>query len=267
MKKNLLKILLCFCMVPVIMGGCGSDTKATLTDGTVTIEEDQTTKESVEKSTEDVTEESTKEPVEEPTKEPVEEPAKDWFEEQGLVITPQGNFTFTTMAYDDSRNDVDTFEVKADAVITETTDGVEDGYKEVTMVCNMDFSASDEWGQWSWIAAFDRYTGTVFAFDSSTQHTGYGEASSREGFVTIVNGDDSYEVSVSYGGVNNYPNIASTATVICPIDYDGVAFQTGYWDGELAAIYGAIDLAARLYTLDELPAYGDGYYYFSYSNE
>ena len=92
-------------MATVIMGGCGNDTKATLADGTVTIEENQTTEESVEKSTEDVTEESTKEPVEESTEEPVEEPAKDWFTEHELVITPQGNFTFTTMACDDSWND------------------------------------------------------------------------------------------------------------------------------------------------------------------
>ena len=263
MKKNLLKILSCFCMATVIMGGCGNNTKATLADGTVTIEEDQTTKESVEESTEDIT----KEPVEESVEEPVEEPAKDWFAEHGLVITPQGDFTFTTMGYDDSWNDVDTFEVKADAVITETTDGVEDGYKAVTMVWNIDVSASDEWGFWYWALSFDRYTGTVFAFDSSTQYTDYGETSSREGFVTIVNGEESYDVSVIDEDVNNYPIITKTITVTCPVDYDGVVFYIGYCDSEIDAAYGAIDLTARLYTLDEMPAYGDGYYYFSYSNE
>lgn len=277
MKKNLLKILSCFCMATVIMGGCGSDTKATLADGTVAIEEDQTTEESIEKSTEDVAEEPTKESVEEPTEEPieesaeesVEEPAKDWFAEHGLVITPQGDFTFTTMAYDDSKNDAATIEVITDAVITETTDGVEDGYKEVTMVWNMDLSATNGLGLRGcrlWTSALDRYTGIVFTFDSSTTTIEMNEGH-KEGFVTIVNGDESYDVSVSYENAANYPYITSTATVICPTDYDGVVFQIGYNDLELKEVNQTIDYTARLYTLDELPYFGERYYYFSYSNK
>ena len=274
MKKMVLKILLSFCMAVVVMGGCGSDTEATLADGTVTIGEDQTTEgtpeKPIEESAENVTEESKEEPIEESAKEPVEEPAKDWFEEQELVITPQGDFTFTAMAYDDSKNDADTFEVIADAVIIETTDGVEDGYKEIAIVWNMDMSPIVGLGFRGFrfnSLAFDRYTGIAFVFDSSVTTTNLGETSHKEGFVTIVNGDESYDVSVTNESVNNYPYITSTMTVICPVDYDGVVFQIGYDDLELREANQAIDYTARLYTLDELPYFGEGYYYFSYSNK
>lgn len=269
-------------MTAVILSGCSSDTKATLADDTVTIEEEQpaeeVTDESVEESVEETAEETEEEPVEETAEEPEEEPAKDWFEEHELVITPQGDFTFTTMAYgldsNDNKEDVGTYEVIADAVIMETTDGVEDGYKEVTMVCNRDGSGCEDvyrnagydyGGFWSWSSAFDRYTGTSFEFDSSITYTSAGETSQKEGFVTIVNGDESYDVSISFETVNNWPDITRTITVTCPVDYDGVVFQIGYNDQEKIAE--EIDFTARLYTIDELPHYGDGYYYFSYSDE
>lgn len=270
-------------MTAVMLSGCSSDTKATLADDTVTIEEEQPAEEVAEESIEETAEEVEEEPVEETAEEPEEEPAKDWFEEHELVITPQGDFTFTTMAYvfdsNDNKEVVGTFEVIADAEITETTDGVEDGYKEVTMVWNCDMSGCEDVGRnagygveygtgyWSWSSAFDRYTGTSFEFDSSTTYTNVGETSQKEGFVTIVNGDESYDVSISFETVNNAPDITRTITVTCPVDYDGVVFQIGYNDQELHAANQEIDYTARLYTIDELPYYGDGYYYFSYSDE
>ena len=263
MKKDLRIILLCFCMTMVAISGCGNNTELNLEDNNVTIEENQPTEE----PTEEPTETPAKEPVEEPTEEPEEEPAKDWFGEQGLVITPQGSFTFTTRAYNESRIDTDTFEVNAYATISESTKGVEEGYKEVTIVWDMDFSATDEFGQWYSALAFDRYTGTAFAFDSETQLTVDGETSIREGFVTIVNGDESYDVSILSENTGYFPNIFKIITVTCPVDYDGVVFYIGYWDREMNTASAELNFTERLYTIDELPAYGDGYYYFSYSNE
>lgn len=261
MKKNLLKILLCASMLTVTIVGCGSSTEATIENDTVTLAEE----EPAEEPTEEIAEETTEEPAEESAEaeEPMEEPAKDWFGEHGLVITPQGDFTFTTMGCDDSYNDVKPFEVKANAAVSETTDGVEDGYKKVTMVWNIDASAVDGTGYNHWESAFDRYTGISFEADSSVMEGTY----HWEGFFTIVNGDESYDVSIATEVISDYPKSTDTLTVTCPVDYDGVVFQIGYWDQELREANQAIDYTARLYTIDELPAYGNGYHYFSYSDE
>lgn len=280
--RKYLTILSVSLMTAVMLSGCSSDTKTTLADDTVTIEEEQPAEEVIEESVEE-TVEPEEEPVEETAEEPEEEPAKDWFKEHELVITPQGDFAFTTMAYvfdsNDNKEDVGTFEVIADAVIMETTDGVEDGYKEVTMVWNCDMSGCEDVGKNAgygavygtgyrdWFSAFDRYTGTSFEFDSLYITTYIDETSQKEGFVTIVNGDESYDVSISFETVNNWPDITDMITVTCPVDYDGVVFQIGYNDLELRAANQEIDYTARLYTIDELPYYGEGYYYFSYSDE
>lgn len=202
---------------------------------------------------------------------PQEEPAGDWFDRQGLVITPQGDFTYLTGAQNISGEDVGSFEVKANAVITETTDGVEPGYKKVSIVCANDIggyvNVPNATGYYVWRTAFDRYTGIAFEFDSSVSYTDFGQSTQKEGFVTIVNGDDSYDVSIAFEWVNNDPVMTGIATVTCPVDYDGVVFQVGYSDAKLVDANSRIDYRARLYTLDELPFYGDNYYYFSCANQ
>lgn len=263
MKKRMLSVLLGTALICTMLSGC-ANANPTMADGTVSVEE-STTEES---SSETVVVESTPESIEEPEPEP--EPLT-WFDEHGLVITPQGDFTYVTMARDANYVDLDTFEVKANAVITENTEGVEDGYKEVILVYTRDASAvydiAGSNGLKNWGSAFDRYTGTSFEFDSETTYTVEGETDHKDGFVTIVNGDTSYDVSISFDGTNEYPKFTDTITVTCPIDYDGVVFQIGYSDSKLTEANQAIDYTARLYTIDELPYFGDGYYYFSYTNK
>lgn len=178
------------------------------------------------------------------------------------------------MAYNPSNNeDVGTFEVSGNVVITESTDGVEEGYKEVKMVSIEDVNANTSYrvegrvGYRNWHSAFDRYTGTSFEFDPISPPLYPGQSENKEGFATIVNGDTSYNVSISFGSVNEGPIITSTVTVTCPVNYDGVVFQIGYFDQASVDTFGAIDFAERLYTIDELPNFGDENYYFSYSNE
>lgn len=268
MKNKVLSFLICFCLMAGVMSGCGNGTNATLADATVTIEENQTTEEPTEGSIEG----SVEEPTEETAEEPVKEPAKVWFEEHELVITPQGDFTFTTMADDEDCVPKGTFEVKANVSISETTDGVMDGYKEVTMVCTLDVSAADDvvgaTAYWDQCSAFDRYTGISFSSNEGIDDLlAFGEDRTDETFLTIVNGDNSYDVSFFTEKINGYPVATRIITVTCPVDYDGVVFQVGYCDAELNEAEKALDDTERLYTIDELPYYGDGYYYFSYSNE
>lgn len=270
MKKKLLSILLCCGLAAATLSGCGEE-DATIENGTVNIEGTPSTEESANNSTEGTTSNSAEETTEETTEEePEEEPARDWFEEHGLVITPQGEFTYNKMARDASGEDLQLFPVKANAVITESTDGVEDGYKIVTVTWVGDISAYNEVANadtsWHWVSAFDRYTGVSFEFDATSSFNSYGESSNKEGFVTIVNGDESYDVSIEFGSANNFPYSTDTIAVTCPVDYDGVVFYIGPSSKKMQEENMMIDYGARLYTIDELPAYGDGYYFFSYSN-
>lgn len=238
----------------IMLTGCGStsDTNIQVTEGKKT-EDTLAAEEQDQQATEDLESE--------------EEEEVSWFDSQGLTITPQGEFTYTTMSVDIDDNDVETFDVPSKVVITETTEGVEEGYKKVVAVFYEDVVASPEVSYWNYISAFDRYTGTSFEFDTDTVYTETEDEVLNEGFVTIGNGEESYNISMNIEGVNNFPDIEETITVICPTDYDGVVFQIGYCDSEMIIEYAEMDMAARLYTIDEFPFYGEGYYYFSFNNK
>lgn len=252
--RKLISLFLSVLVMAVMMIGCGSvaDTNMQGTE-----EEKKQVTETSEKEDQQPAEDS----------ESKTEDTVSWFESQGLTITPQGEFTYTTMSVDLDDNDSETFDVLTKVVITETTDGVEDGYKKVTAVFTEDVSASPEASYWNYISAFDRYTGTSFEFDTETAYTESEDTIAKEDFVTISNGDKSYDVSIKFEGVNFFPDMEETVTVICPVDYDGTVFQIGYCDSKQIEEQDKIDLSERLYTIDEFPYYGEGYYYFSYNNK
>lgn len=252
--RKLISLFLSVLVMAVMMSGCGSvaDTNMQGTE-----EEKKQVTETSEKEDQQPAEDS-----ESKTEDPIS-----WFESQGLTITPQGEFTYMTMSVDLDDNDAGTFDVLTKVVITETTDGVEDGYKKVTAVFTEDVSASPEASYWNYISAFDRYTGTSFEFDTETAYTESEDTVAKEDFVIISNGDKSYDVSIKFEGVNFFPDMEETVTVICPVDYDGTVFQIGYCDSKQIEEQDKIDLSERLYTIDEFPFYGEGYYYFSYNNE
>lgn len=253
MRKRLPALALCFCAVAaMMMTGCGGAPQSSSLDGGAAVGREQAPGEAPEP----------------PEAEP-EQPAGDWFSRHGLTITPQGDFTFSTMAYDADNQDMGTFPVRSNAVVTETTDGVEPGYKQVTAVFTNDYSVivPGSVGSRGWQSAFDRYTGTSFEFDAAAIDTIPGLAGQREGAVTIVNGEESYDISVAFESANDLPTVTHTITVTCPADYDGAVFQIGYGDAFMRERNSRIDYGARLYTIDELPYFGNGYYYFSYSDE
>ena len=279
MKKKVLAILLCGCIAASALSGCGEDPEVTIDNGTVNIEEtpgeSKNDPPAEDDSSEETTEETKEDPAEATEDETKEEneaaPASDWFTEHGLTITPQGDFTYNTFAVDAFWEDLELFPVKSTVTVTETTEGVEEGYKIVTATWHDDVSAGYDVagsnGGMYWKSAFDRYTGISFEFDSSTNYTNQGEGYTKEGFITIVHGDESYDVSVAFGSEDNYPYYTRTVAVTCPVDYDGAVFYIGPWSSAKAEENNQIDYLERLYTIDELPAYGDGYYFFSYSNK
>lgn len=157
------------------------------------------------------------------------------------------------------------FIADVNVTISETTVDVTEGYKKVTAAFDIDVSNCTGGGVLYWCSAFDRYTGTSFEFDSAVNQQ-LDTPAAQEGFVTIQDGDETYDVSVEFMAEGKGGHINQTITVTCPTDYEGAMFQLGKASLEQLAKNAEIDYASRLYTIDELPFMGDGYRYFTMAN-
>lgn len=268
------KIILLILLVLVVLGGGIFLVKSLLIKDDDTVEEETEEEETSEEETE--TEEETEEATEEETEEAA---TTDWFDDNGLSATSAGSFTFDTMM-NDGEDDTDETEVSAKVTITQTTENAPDGYKIVTATFIYDVSDSD--GEQGILAdgAFDRYTGTYFGFeneqpetedededdDDSSSNGNSKEEESREGFVKITNGSDDYYIAVVSDQKTEEPMITKTISIICPNDYDGAVFFSGYSSLEMDKDLKELDPAERLYTFDELPFMDNGHdcYYFIY---
>lgn len=275
MKKKFLTLIVTAAVSVCVLAGCGSSAERVDGDNVAIVEADDAADMEnvgeVSNETEDTSLETEPEKTEtlEEVKESEPEPT-DWLEANGIIISSQGDFQCNLYGFDyDTSEATGDFWADVNVVISETTDGVDDGFKKVSAVFTQDMSNNTGNGYDKWISAFDRYTGTSFEFDSSmgTLFTQKGQQTADEGFATIQNGDEYYDVSLAFKVDNQYPIIYDTLTVTCPVDYDGTVFQIGYSSPELAEKDSQIDYSARLYTIDELPHYGDGYLYFTMSND
>ncbi len=242
--------------------------KSLLKDSDDTVEEETEEEETSEE------EEETEEETEEATEEETEEAATtDWFDDNDLTASSTGSFTFDTMM-NDGEDDTDEMEVSAKVTINQTTENAPDGYKIVTATFIYDVSDSD--GEKGILAdgAFDRYTGTYFGFeneqpeseDEDEDDSDSKNEESREGFVKITNGSDDYYIAVVSDQKTEEPMITKTISIICPNDYDGAVFFSGYSSLDLDKDLKELDPAERLYTFDELPFMDNGHdcYYFVY---
>lgn len=257
--KNRVLVLLVSLMALTLLAGCGKQAERVDSENVVLEEETQEEEEPV------VEPEQVEEPVVEPEPEP--EPA-DFLEAHGITITPQGDCKVTIWTGEsDNVTFVSDYDAPVNVVISETTEGADEGFKKVSALFTMDLSNKSDNSIRSWASAFDRYTGISFEFDNSVTYTNPGDHVTKEGYVTIQNGDEYYDVSIEFSTDYQAPIAYRTITVICPIDYDGCVFQIGYDSPELVEQNSQIDYSARLYTIDELPYYGDGYLYFTMSNE
>lgn len=191
-----------------------------------------------------------------------------WSAKQGIAVTPQGDCQVEIGGYDSKSGEItDDFMADVKVAVSESTVNVTDGYKKVSAVFTIDASNCSGDGVLFWCSAFDRYTGTSFEFDSAVNEQLNGEHTTQDGFVTIQNGNDSYDISVEFMTENEGVLITKTVTVTCPTDYDGVMFQFGKDSLEQMTKNAEIDYAARLYTIDELPYYGGDYLYFTTTDD
>ncbi len=231
-------------------------------DGDTIEEETKESEEETEEKTEEVTEEETEEETEK------EEATTDWFDENGLVLSdPADSFSFKTMI-NDGEEDTEEVEVSSKVTITESTENqnLQDGYKTVTATFVYDISKSD--GERGIIAdgAFDRYTGTYFGFENDQPEAEDDNKADIDGYVRITNGSDHYDVLIKTDQEVNAPIIKKTITVVCPTDYDGTVFYTGYDSLTLNNKRNKLDFAEKLYTFDDLPFMDDDkeIFYFAY---
>ncbi|MCR5773444.1 MAG: hypothetical protein K6G42_00020, partial [Lachnospiraceae bacterium] len=231
----------------------------------------------VEPDTEDIKEEPVKEEPQdggvkdEPTKEEIkEEPSKeekgDWFEAHNLKLTPQGDFSFHTMLYEKDKGDLGEMWLPGTVKITENTNDVPAGYKNVVAYFELSVAHMDNMENRApnhWITAFDKKTGICFETDDENP------AKDENGFVTIDGADGSFKekVKFEYGWKDNGTIRQARATVTVPSDYEDTVFQIGYGSTELAEESDrTIDLKSRLYRIDELLFFdtnGHEYLYFA----
>lgn len=191
-----------------------------------------------------------------------------WSTKQGIAVTPQGDFQVEMGGYDAASGEITgDFTADVKVSISETTEGVADGFKKVSAVFAIDASQCTGDGILFWCSVFDRYTGTSFEFDSAVNEQLDAEHTAQDGFVTIQNGDESYDVSVEFMTEGEGYHVTKTVAVTCPADYEGVMFQIGKDSLEQMVKNSEIDYAARLYRIDELPYYGEGYLYFTKTDD
>lgn len=191
-----------------------------------------------------------------------------WSAKQGIIVTPQGDCQVEMGGYDAASGEI-TGDFMADVKvsISETTEGTAEGFKKVSAVFSIDAGNCTGDGILFWCSAFDRYTGTSFEFDSAVNQQLDGEHTAQDGFVTIQNGDEFYDVSVEFMTEGEGYQVTKTVAVTCPADYEGAMFQIGKDSLEQMMKNSEINYAERLYTIDELPYYGEGYLYFTKSDD
>lgn len=266
--KNRVLVLLVSLMALTLLAGCGGKKAEMVDSGTVVLEDD--TQE--EETQEEVEPEQVEEPVVEPEPEP--EPVE-WIEDHGLTISPQGEYQVTYASVDvgtEPYTFVSDFDATMTVTITETTEGVEEGFKKVTALIVTDLSNITPGLAMIYSAsAFDRYTGISFDYnedgDATLLETAAGESVTEESYITIQYGDESYAVSMEQTDDNQYPLVYFTRSVICPVDYEGTVFYVAYLSLEAVELNEQID-CSELHTLDELPVFGEKWIlYFTMSNE
>ncbi len=176
---------------------------------------------------------------------------KTFFENEGLTLTPQGDFSFVTWG---ATGD---FTILCNISVSESVKDVEDGFKKVIAVLKVDASATV--GDWSISAdVFDKYTGYIFT-DSSTIDE---DDPNFNKFTEIPNDitDETYKIKLDVGAVYDGPTATVTFTVTVPKDYDGTVFMIGA-NGEPSD---EEEHDGELHKINEDPTYKDASYFFAY---
>jgi hypothetical protein len=281
MKKSVMTKILSLAVASAMVFSCAACSDSGKKDKDADEDEIEASEEEEEEEEEEEDEDPTPtpEPTATPTPTPEPTPAT-FFEEQGLTITPQGEYDLDTeWLYTDNDTQNGPTTVPFTVEIKETTEGCDEGYKMIVADFGIDYSSKYfyDYGDFfayppegitnhpsSWISAFDRYTGVSFEPGDNT--------------VLVEYEGKTYDVTCTFDWniVGDYDNgVAAdycTVTVTCPVDYDGTVFYIGHGSGGDSQIGEGqeFDFTAKQYTIDELPYYvtnGFPYFFFSANNK
>lgn len=256
MKKEQVTLLLTGALSFMLLAGCGEN---------VTVE--KVDEDSVEVTTDTLLSESEAEASEVVLETETEAVEGDWLSQHNVTITPQGPFSYKAYEYDgETGATIGDFDVSAYADVSEYTDGVAEGYKQVVISYTLDLSANTGGRTKYFTMAFDRYTGIAFTDEAGVAYTNYiGDKTTSEGTILITVDDKTYDVKTESHSENQYPMIYRATVITCPVDYDGVVFGIGYANPEMQEEYLQMDFSEKLYTMDEFPFYENEYpiYYFT----
>jgi RNA polymerase sigma factor (sigma-70 family) len=197
-----------------------------------------------------------------------------WLSNNNIVITPQGQFTYVTTISDAMHDSYTTGEINVPCTvsITETTDGCEDGYKEVACTFTSDFTEAHD-AYWHFTCDIvDRYTGIKIEQGSDQMSHDFEQGEARADgyseYANIVEFDgNSYEIRrKAEGSYIDHPIFQNTESILCPVDYDGAIFVIGYNSLEMQQSGESSSGADGKYNLSFLDP-NHTYYYFTYSND
>lgn len=219
MKKKMIAGILAFAMAASLWGcGAGGAEKDSAAENGEAGEETAERQESGEESGEDAE---------------ASEKRDDWFSEQGLTISPLGEFTFEYPVYKGEKNfsviyDYDAvLGVESTEINIAIADTIKDGYRKEEAVLTFDLTEAAKYTGDDYSAipqigifCFDRYTGNAFAdcwLDIETLEAKIKENGFPEGEIaSFIRGDSTW----AEGRCKE-----CRVTVLCPEEYDGVVVR------------------------------------------
>ena len=197
----------------------------------------------------------------------------DWISKHNVKISRASEEFMLTAASRDGDQDLEDVDIPCVVYLGETTEGVKDGFKKVSATYVRDISRkSKDVGAHFYEDVFDRYTGLSFGamtVRESSYEDGINKEITTEPFL-LKTDQGTFEISLEKETSISQTDWIITCTIICPVDYDGVVFVTGYDSLKLSD-----DYIARLgeladqndfdWTIDKFPYFDNGHPYFYFT--
>ena len=197
-----------------------------------------------------------------------------WLRDNNIVISGQGDFTYITSVSDEMHSDqtIGEINVPCHVTIVESTEGCEDGYKEISCTFTSDFSEANNNFWHITCDIVDRYTGLeiIRGEEGSSRDFNSGDARG-DGYCDYNNiitfSDNTFDVKKKSEASYNYPIFQNTESILCPVDYDGAVFLIGYSAVEMQQNRDDSNkYSAHTYDISRLDS-AHTYYFFTYSND
>lgn len=271
MRKHLSLLSTCILLISLILIGCGAQSvpaSSTEKQTEPTNIQEDTTEEEKETEEKRLAEEQKKAEEERLAEEQrlaeekriAEEPRNAFLTKNSLTITTQGEFSLPAISA--SGEDI---EINSYVEITESTEGCEMGYKNLTCYFIIDPQPEDYNFM---VNMFDRYTGTVLDLYYKPGIEKDGTKVLQEGAIDLAVDGTNYPLSLgSMGQYDDEGRLHVVLLVNCPMSYDGAVFVIGYPDPNTN--FSGEQTVEPIYTFDESSEFkaNTPYYCFTLTND